>query len=127
VRLVFDPGRAVATGEEGAAAPVPLVEPLRVRAAEEVHAGGHVLAARVDDEMKVILHRAARMDTPAEAGGRAGEEPSEIVVVEIGSKEILVTRGVGGDVVEAVREVASRHSRHASTVAPTECEMRLRA
>jgi hypothetical protein len=81
VLLVSDPRRAVPALEQAAASPVALVEPLRVGVLERVHARGHVLAGRVDDEVEVVAHRAARVDAPAVSGGDDGEEAPELVVV----------------------------------------------
>jgi hypothetical protein len=53
---------------------VSLVEPLRVDAAEAVHAKRDVLERRFDDQVKVVVEEAIGVEPPPEAGRCAGEE-----------------------------------------------------
>jgi hypothetical protein len=102
--LVADPGRREPASEQTASPSVPLVEALREGVLQEVHAGRHVRAGRVDEEVEVVAHRAAGVDAPVVScrGGR--DELSEVVVVNSGGEEELASGGAAGDVVEAVRE-----------------------
>jgi hypothetical protein len=104
VVVVLDPGRVEAAHEEAALARVALVEPLRVRAVEEVHAGGHALAGRVDQQVEVVLHRADRVDLPVEAERGEGQEAAEVLVVERRLEQVLAPGRVGGDVIDPVGE-----------------------
>lgn len=111
--LVSDPRRAVPALEEAAAAAVTLVESLRVGVLERVHAVRHVLPWRVDEQVIVIPHRAARVDAPAMTLCDRREERPERVMIEVVAEEVLRSGGMSSDVVQPVGEARTWRPRHA--------------
>src|SRR5262249_59492373 len=93
-----------------------VVEGFGVRVLKGVHARGHVSAGRVDEQMEVVSHRAARVDTPLVTIGHPYHELSKLFVVEVAPEEILGARRMAGDVVQPVGEARSRRPRHVSDV-----------
>ncbi len=65
--VVADHLRVEALLVQVADAVVPFVEPLRMDAVEAVHSQRDVFERRRDDEMKVVVHQAVRVDGPAES------------------------------------------------------------
>jgi hypothetical protein len=112
VLLVLDQRRCEAALEEAAAPAVALVEAPRVRAVEQVHAGGQLLARRLDEEVVVVVHEAAGVEPPAKTAGGEPNERDEVDPIEIDAEEELAARRSTRHVVEPVRQIASAHPRH---------------
>jgi hypothetical protein len=112
VVFALDRRRREAPFEQAAATDVALVEALRVRAVQEVHAGRELLAGRLDDQVVVRAQGATRVEAPPEPVGRPGDELVEVGPVEVGAKEQPVPGCPARNVVDAVGEIAPSHSRH---------------
>jgi hypothetical protein len=102
VLLAVDQLCVEALPKEAAAAAVAPVEAFGVRAVHEVHGLGHAFARRLDDQVVVRPHRAARTYTPVEALGRPIDELIEIDAVGILAIEQFVARRARRDVVQTV-------------------------
>jgi hypothetical protein len=61
VLLVLDRDAGEAVAEQVPPAAVTPVEPLRIDAVQALHAGGEVVARRLDDEVVVVAHQVERV------------------------------------------------------------------
>jgi hypothetical protein len=57
-------------------------------------------------------HEAERVDAPPKAGANLGEEANEVPAVFVAGEEPALVDCATRDVIDAVREVATKHSRH---------------
>jgi hypothetical protein len=91
---------------------VAAVEPCGVASVEPVHTGREVCVRGLDNEVEVIGEQAIRVAPPAETFDDVGKRPQELLAVAVVTKDAFATIAPRRDVVEAVRNLYSRGSRH---------------
>jgi len=105
--------------EKMTAAPVAMVEGLRVASVQALHPRRELFAGAPHDQVVVVAHQAERVCDPGEASDRPredGEEEPPIVVV---AEDPASVHAAAVDVVGAVRKLRPCDPRHRPTVAPT--------
>jgi hypothetical protein len=110
-----DPG-GEALLEEVAATAVARVEAARVAAVQAVHPGGEADARRLDDQVVVRAEQAVRVELPAVSADADQKQRGERAPVDVVAEDVEPAGAARGDVVDAVGQVAARHSRHAPTL-----------
>jgi hypothetical protein len=115
--VVFDRFRREALAEHVVTATVEGVESAGVVAVEVAHPGGEVCLPRLDDEVIVVAHQAARVQPPAVAPDDAAELVQEDAAVVVVQEAELFVVAAGRDVVPRTGgEIASAPC-HPATVA----------
>jgi hypothetical protein len=110
--LALDRRRRETPFEQTALPRMALVEALGICAGEKMHPGRQPLAGRLEDQVVVGAHDAARVEAPAEPVGDQVDERDELRPVQVAAVEQLAARRATGDMVEAVRQIGSTHPRH---------------
>jgi hypothetical protein len=98
--------------EEVTPTPMAAVEAEGVDAVQPFHAVREPLPGGLDDEVVVRPHQTMRVDAPTAVLRRCLEQREEVEAVEVGDEDLRVAYAAGGDVVVAVRELASREPWH---------------
>jgi hypothetical protein len=115
--LALDELRPEAPAEDVVDASVALVESARVPAVEVTHAVGEVRLGRLDEQVIVVAHQAARVKAPTIALHHAVQETDEegaVIVVDDDRRLVVPPRR---DVVQRARGEIAPWSAHAATVA----------
>jgi hypothetical protein len=118
VRVDQPGGKPVA--EDVALSLVASVERLRVPAIQAMEAGRELRSGGLDDEVVVRPHETEGMDTPLEPLADLGEQSNEVPPVIVAGEQPALVDRVTGDVVDAVRELASERSGHVAVVDASE-------
>jgi hypothetical protein len=98
--------------EDVTRARMPVVEVARVSAVEPMHRQGQDLSPALDEQVVVRAHEAVRVAGHLESGDDRPEQPEKYAAVVVVSEQRTVRGRPTGDVVEAVREMTARPSRH---------------
>ncbi len=114
--VAFDQVRSIPALKDVAGTLVPLVEPLRVRAAEVAHACAPGGLRRLDEQVEMVRHRAVRVTVPGEPldGTRKHPQPGLVIAVVTEQRPLQVP--AREDVKEAPGDLRSEASGHATTV-----------
>jgi hypothetical protein len=101
------------TALEHVAAPlVAGVETLGVEPVQSVHPLRHGFAPGFQDEVIVRGHEAVGVTDPEKRKGVSGQLLDEVVAIHVIAEESITTDRPGGDVKEAIVQLASWPSRH---------------
>jgi hypothetical protein len=119
VVVVAERACAEPVAEEMTAAPVAVVEGLRVASVQALHPRREPFAGAAHDEVVVVAHQAERVRDPGEASDRLGQDGQEQPPVVVVAEDPTSVHAAAVDVVGAVRKLRPCDPRHRSTVAPT--------
>src|SRR6266516_119189 len=88
------------------------VEPLRVRAVEELHPLRDVRLGGLDHQVEVVRHQAVGVAAPLETLDHGRENLQKAPVVRLVAKDLLPAIASGSDVVEASGELGTKWAGH---------------